>query len=58
MGFNFLAVSIIKAPLSFPSPHLGVLSQRGSELFLGHTEAGVPLGQKSLMLLCPFISAL
>lgn len=53
-GFNFLTVPIIKAPLSFPRPHLGVLSQRISEVFLDTREAGVPLEEKALMLFCPF----
>ena len=54
MGFNFLTISIIRAPLSSPRPHLGVLSQRISEVFLGAQEAGAPLEQKSLMLFCAF----
>ena len=58
MGFNFLTISIIKAPLSFPRPHLGILSQRVSEMFLGHTGGWGAIRTETTNAVPPFISVL
>ena len=48
--FNFLTVSIIKAPLSFLRPHLGFRPQRNFEAFLGSTQKNHSMWKSTLRL--------